>query len=97
MTTQIRIYQIKPGKMKEWVEGWTRGVYPLRRKHGFHIPGAWVIGETNTFVWILSYEGPEGFEAKNRAYYASEDRRTLQPDPAEHIAKTDEWFVTPIV
>ena len=40
MTTQIRIYQIKPSKMKDWVEGWTRGVCLLRRKHGFHIPGA---------------------------------------------------------
>ena len=97
MTLQIRIYQIKPGKMKDWVEGWTRGVYPLRVKHGFTIPGAWVIEETNTFVWLLGYDGPEGFEAKNKAYYASEDRRTLQPDPAVHIEKAEEWFVTPVI
>ena len=56
-----------------------------------------MIDETNAFVWILGYDGPEGFEAKNRAYYASEDRKTLKPDPAEHIAKIDKWFVTPIV
>ena len=56
-----------------------------------------MIDETNAFVWILGYDGPEGFEAKNRAYYASEDRKTPKPDPAGHIAKIDEWFVTPIV
>ncbi len=97
MTTQIRICQIKPGKMKDWMEGWTRGVDLLRRKHGFQIPGTWVIDETNTLVWILSYDGPERFEAKNRACYASEDRKTPKPDPAGHIAKIDEWFMTPIV
>ena len=97
MATQLRMFTIKPGKMRDWVEGWTRLVVPLRRKHGFEIPGAWVIEEQNTFVWLLRYDGPEGFEAKDAAYYAAADRRNLDPDPAEHIAKAEAWFVTPVL
>jgi len=33
--SQLRMYAIKEGKMAEWVDGWTRGVLPLRRKFGF--------------------------------------------------------------
>jgi len=84
--------------MAEWVDGWTRGVLPLRRKHGFAILGAWVIAERNQFLWLLAYEGPvEEFTARNRAYYDSEDRKTLRPDPAPLIETQETWFVEPIV
>lgn len=97
MTVQLRIYAIKPGKMDAFLKGWIGDVYPLRRKHGFRIPGAWAIQETNTFVWLLEYDGPEGFEAKDAAYYASEDRTSLDPDPATHVEKAEQRFVRTIV
>src|SRR5437870_4514617 len=59
--SQLRMYAIKEGKMAEWVDGWTRGVLPLRRKFGFRVDGAWVVPEGNRFIWILSYDGPDGF------------------------------------
>ncbi|HKZ65201.1 MAG TPA: hypothetical protein VJ111_02535 [Chitinophagaceae bacterium] len=40
-----------------------KGVYPLRIKNGFKIEGAWVLQEKNKFIWILSYDGTEVFEA----------------------------------
>lgn len=90
---QIRVYRIKPGKMRESLDGWTRGVVPLRRKHGFRILGAWVSEPGDKFVWILSYDGPQGFEAADAAYYATEDRKVLDPDPAVHVAHGEKWFV----
>src|SRR5437870_13013474 len=33
--SQLRMYTIKECKMAEWVDGWTRGVLPLRRKIRF--------------------------------------------------------------
>lgn len=95
--SQLRIFTINRGKMDDFVQAWLEGVYPLRRKYGFEIEGAWVITETNEFVWILSYDGPEGFEARDAAYYASEDRKTLEPDPRPYIAKAEAWLVTSIL
>ena len=54
----------------------------------FH--GAWSIEESNEFVWVISYDRSEGFAAADAAYYASEERRRLSPDPAEHIVSSDQ-------
>jgi len=78
--SQLRMYTIKEGKMAEWVDGWTRGVLPLRRKFGFRVDGAWVVPEGNRFIWILSYD--------------SSDRKSMKPDPAPLIEKAESWFVT---
>ena len=95
--SQLRIYQIKAGKMEEWLEGWTRGVLPLREKLGFRIDGAWVVREENTFVWILTYDGPEGFEARDAAYYASQERKALRPDPAPLIEKSETYLMASVL
>ena len=92
--TQIRIFTINKGKMDVFLDAWQKGVYPLRIKSGFKIEGAWVVKEKNKFIWILSYDGPEGFEAKDSAYYASQARTSLKPDPAEYIADAEKYFIT---
>ena len=50
--------------------------------------------EREPIVWILSYAGPEGFEARDSAYYDSPDRKSMKPDPAPLIEKAESWFVT---
>jgi hypothetical protein len=92
--TQIRIFTINKGKMDVFLAAWQKGVYPLRIKSGFKIEGAWVVKEKNKFIWILSYDGPEGFEAKDSAYYGSQARTTLKPDPAEYIADAEKYFIS---
>jgi len=94
--SQLRTYPIKEGKMAEWLDGWTRSVLPLRRKFGFRVDGAWVVPKENRFVWILSYAGPEGFEARDSGYYDSPDRKSMKPNPAPLIEKAESWFVTAI-
>jgi hypothetical protein len=91
--TQIRIFTINKGKMNEFLSAWQKGVYPLRIKSGFKIEGAWVVQEKNKFIWILSYDGPGDFEAKDSAYYASQSRTTLKPDPANYIADSEKYFI----
>jgi NIPSNAP len=83
----LRIYTIKPGEMDEWVEEWRAHVLPLRRALGFTVLGAWVGDDDDTFTWLLGYDGPDGIEAANAAYYASPERAALAPDPARHIAE----------
>lgn len=95
--TQLRMYTIKAGKMNEWLEGWTNGVLPLRRKFGFRVHGAWIVRGEDRFVWLLTYDGPEGFEARDAAYYASEERKALRQDPAPLIEKGETVFLEPVM
>ena len=93
MELVLRIYTIKPGEMADWLEEWRKEVLPLRRQLGFTILGAWVSDENDTFTWLLSYDGAEGLEAANAAYYDSPARAALSPDPARHIAEARQLTV----
>ena len=88
MEYQLRRYRIAPGKLDEFIGVWKAGVVPLRERFGFQVHSAWSIEESSEFVWVISHDGPEGFDAADAAYYASEERRRLSPDPAEHIVNT---------
>jgi hypothetical protein len=96
MEWQLRMYAIDEGKLDEFVRGWRGGVVPLRRRMGFTVAGAWTIPEESRFVWIVGYDGPEGFAARNEQYYASPDRAGLDPDPARLVARGQHWMVTPV-
>ena len=93
MPEQLRMYTIKPGEMGDWLEEWGRLIAPLRRRHGFEIVGAWTT-EADQFIWILRYAGPRTWEQADAGYYASPDRAAMQPDPARHIAKSDQWLMS---
>lgn len=90
MEYQLRQFRIAPTKLDEFIDAWIVGVVPLRERFGFQIHGAWSIAESNEFVWVIGYDGPEGFDAADAAYYASEERRRLSPDPAQYIARAKE-------
>jgi hypothetical protein len=79
--------------MDRFVAAWRGSLVPLRRKFGFEIDGAWVDLERNRFVWLVSYDGADGFEARDAAYYDSSDRAALDPDPADLIVESEHLFV----
>jgi hypothetical protein len=89
MDAQLRIYTVKPGELDEWLEEWRTKVAPLRERFGFRIVGPWVDEDTSTFVWLLEYDGADGFEAADARYYGSDERRALDPDPARHLAAVE--------
>jgi hypothetical protein len=86
----LRTYRIQAGKRDAFVSAWRTGVYPLRQAYGFTIAGAWLLADSDVFVWVLGYDGPEGFAAADAAYYASADRAALDPDPAQYIEHTEQ-------
>ena len=90
METQVRIYGIAAGHLDDFVVAWTAGVKPLRKRRGFTHIGAWSIEATSEFVWVLGYDGHEGFEAADAAYYASDERHSIDPDPAQWIESVQE-------
>lgn len=85
---QLRIYDITPGRMDEFVSLFWR-VAEIRRQLGFEVIGPWIDAEANQFVWIVGYDGPEGFEAAAQAYYDSPERASLSPDPADFLESVD--------
>lgn len=92
----MRVYSVKPGAMSAWVEEWRRTVAPLRRRFGFEIIGPWVIEAEDKFVWILAYDGEAGWEAADAAYYASEERKAVEPEPTRHLMSTEQWMMRPV-
>ena len=85
MEYQVRRYQIAQGELEAFSRAWRSGVVPLRERFGFEIVGGWEIEETNEFVWILGHDDPAGFGAADAAYYESDERERLSPDPARHV------------
>ena len=88
MEWQLRIYTINDGALQDWLEEWRAHVAPLRRRLGFRVVGPWV--DDNTFVWLLGYDGEDGFAAADARYYVSPERTSIEPDPARHIAKAEQ-------
>jgi hypothetical protein len=97
MHDQLRIYTIKPGELEDWIDEWRRLIAPLRRRYGFEIMGAWSEKQENRFIWLLRYVGSETWEKADAAYYASPERKVMQPDPARHIAKAEHWKIFAVV
>ncbi len=96
MVAQLRMYKAKEGELDAFIEEWRDKIIPLRRKFGFQVQGAWAIRATGEFIWIISYDGPEGFEARDAAYYDSPERKAVAPSPARHLASTDTRLMTPV-
>jgi NIPSNAP len=94
MSTQIRVYRIKPGALHDFAREWREHVLPLRRRFGFEVLGAWASAEDDTFVWIVRHDGD--FAAADRAYYDSPERAALDPDPARHILEPRAFFANPV-
>ncbi len=97
MTVQLRLYTINRGCLRQFAEEWKANVLPLRLEHGFRVHDAWIIEETNQFAWLIGYEGPESWAAKERAYYDSEERKAMAPNPARLIARPEQYFVESIL
>ena len=95
-TTQLRSYMIKAGQLDRFTEVWSKNVRPLRVKKGFVIEGAWKIPSEERFVWIVSYDKPDGWEAANKAYYESPERKAMDPDPASFIVGQSTSFIDPV-
>jgi hypothetical protein len=93
MPVQIRIYTINRGALQIFAEEWRASIYPLRVKMGFRILNAWTVEATNQFIWLMSYDGLETWDARDQAYFESDERRAMIPDPARHIARIEQYFV----
>lgn len=89
MTDQLRIYKLHPGALDDFLEVWRSQVVPLRRRMGFEVRAAWTKPEDDRFVWVVGYEGEDGFEAAEQRYYASPERDAISPNPSSFVASAE--------
>jgi hypothetical protein len=97
MPIQLRIYTINRAALQDFALEWEEKIKPLRLKLGFQILGAWTVKATNQFVWLLQLDGSMDWETQDQAYYHSDERRTMQPDPARYIARVEQYFVESVM
>jgi hypothetical protein len=83
MLCQHRRYHVREGAMDEFVALWRDHIVPAREAHGFQVLGAWNDPEDGTFIWVVCHEAPDGWEAADRQYYESPERRGVPRDPNE--------------
>jgi hypothetical protein len=95
---QLRIYRLHPGALPAFLDVWHHDVVPLRRKCGFEVVGAWQDAAHDEFVWMISYDGPDGIAAADARYYVSPERRAVPParDPAQFIASRELRVLTAV-
>jgi hypothetical protein len=94
MDFQIRRYKIVADGMDEFVELFNDQLVPLRERFGFRLESSWRLDETHEFMWIVSHDGAEGFEAADAAYYSSPDRDALSPNPLDFIEEVNTSMAT---
>jgi len=85
---QLRSYQVKPGMFEGFLVKFAQ-VAEARRVHGFSIEGAWVSDDSSRFVWVVSYDGEDGFEEAEKRYYESDERKAIGLDPGEFLSSVE--------
>ena len=90
---QLRRYQLAAGAADDFIDAWKSGVVPLRKAHGFEIGGAWLSEDSNEFIWIIAHQS---LADADRAYYASAERQSMTPDPAQYLQGGEELMMTQV-
>jgi hypothetical protein len=89
---QLRRYQLLDGAMETFVSVFTDQLVPLRKRFGFEVVGAWVLRESNEFVWIVRH--PDDFVAAEAAYYAAPERAAVRPAPGTLLERSASWMMS---
>jgi len=94
MSTQVRTYTLKVGKLDAWVRLYENGIRALREREGFETIGTWVARDREQFIWILSHQGDQvDFESADAAYYELPEHNALHLEALEYLAHADSIFV----
>jgi hypothetical protein len=96
MQAQLRRYRIRDDQLAQFTTEWREVVVPLRARFGFRARG-WAAPDSGEFVWVLEHEGDrEGFEQADAAYYASDARKAVRPDPARLVEEAHHTWLEPV-
>jgi hypothetical protein len=78
--SQLRIYDIKPGLMDEWLLFFHDKVVPMHAKYDMPARAAFVDRERSQFVWVRTFTGTGSVEEQEQRYYATPERASVIGD-----------------
>lgn len=85
-TVQLRRYRLVPEERDAFLDWWRREIPTVRRNHGFGVPFAYLVPETDEFVWAVSYDGDAAaFERAEKQYQQAPDRRAAFEGQPERV------------
>jgi len=93
MPDQLRLYQVDPKRLDEFITLWREQIVPARRAAGFKVQGAWVSREEAGFAWVIGYRGRGTFEQADKRYEESAARRAINPPPSELLLDVETVMV----
>lgn len=90
MLSQLRIYDIKPGLMDEWLGLFHDKVVPMHAKYDIPARVAYVDRERSQFVWVRTFAGTGSVEEQERRYYATPERaEVIGDEPKRFIERME--------
>ena len=97
-TVQLRRYRIIDGELPEFLDWWRSRLLPARLAFGFVLEAAFVVPETDEFVWAVSVAGDEAaFAELDAAWTASPERVTAFEGVPQRVASMDLRIAVPAV
>src|SRR3978361_1784108 len=97
-TVQLRRYDIIPGELDAFVEWWTTRLEPGRSAFGYTLLFAYVLRETNEFVWAVSAPGDAAaFEKLDAEWMQSDERKVVFDGVPQRVAKKTLALVDEVV
>ena len=92
MITELRRYRIKPGRMDSW-RAFFEGAIREHGPHGIRVEYAGVDVETNTFVWLRSFDDEADRVAKKDAFYGSGWWLEREAAAMDHVLEYEVTFL----
>ena len=83
-TTELRRYEVAPGKMEEQLEGW-RELMIVAAQYGFSVRFAFVDEEASQLVYAVTHDGD--FDEAHRVYSASPERAAVRAKMGQYVEK----------
>ena len=97
-TVQLRRYRIVAGELDAFVAWWRSRLLPARVAYGFTLESAYVVPETDEFVWAVSAEGDgAAFGRLDAAWAASPERAAAFEGVPQRVASMDLRIAVPAV
>ena len=95
-TVQLRRYRVVDGELDAFVDWWRSRLLPARVAYGFTLESAYVVPDTDEFVWAVSAEGDaEAFGRLDAAWAASPERAAAFEGVPQRVASMDLRIAVP--
>jgi hypothetical protein len=96
-TIQLRRYELVPGEQEAFLRWWQERIVPLRKAHGFDVVFAYLVPDTDEFIWAVSYGGDAAeFEHAEGEYTRSPGRETAFAGMPQRVKSIKVHLVQPV-